>query len=322
MIAIDLFAGCGGLSLGLQRAGIEVAAAFENWEPAAACYGLNHEHPVHLVDLSDSATATPVIARYKPDLIAGGPPCQDFSHAGLRKEGDRASLTDAFAEIVVNIRPRWFLMENVDRALGSRAFARARSVFEDTGYGLTIRVLDASRCGVPQRRKRLVCIGRLDGADDLLGGLLDAAIKPTPMTVRQYLGDSLDTEFYYRHPRNYCRRAVYSVDEPAPTMRGVNRPIPKGYPGHVGDAAPIGRKVRPLTTLERARIQTFPKSYRWVGSKTDTEQMIGNAVPVELGRFVGKAILKADSLGDALVQPLDRLFRSTSPGRVLSAAAH
>lgn len=73
-------------------------------------------------------------------------------------------------------------------------------------------------------------------------------------------------------------------------MRGVNRPVPKGYPGHPGDACPLNDDIRALTTLERALIQTFPPNYKWCGNKTDTEQMIGNAVPVKLAEFVASAL--------------------------------
>lgn len=79
------------------------------------------------------------------------------------------------------------------------------------------------------------------------------------MTLRDYYGDSLGFEYYYRHPRNYSRRAVFSIDEPAPTMRGVNRPVPKGYHGHPNDACPIYEGMHVLTTEERGWIQTFPR---------------------------------------------------------------
>ena len=75
-------------------------------------------------------------------------------------------------------------------------------------------------------------------------------------------------------------------------MRGVNRPIPKGYPGHANDACAINENLHALTTAERALIQTFPADYKWVGSKTDVEQMIGNAVPVNLAQFVAKIVKK------------------------------
>lgn len=111
------------------------------------------------------------------------------------------------------------------------------------------------------------------------------------MTIREYLGDEIDIDFYYRHPRSYARRGVFSVDEPSPTIRGVNRPIPDGYPGHEGDAAPINAHgLRPLTTRERSRIQTFPAEWDLIGNKSDLEQIIGNAVPCALGEFIGEAI--------------------------------
>lgn len=110
------------------------------------------------------------------------------------------------------------------------------------------------------------------------------------MTIRDYLGDSLGIEHYYRHPRSYKRRAVFSIDEPSPTIRGVNRPIPKTYIKHSGDTSTISDQVRPLTTIERSYLQTFPKDFIFEGSKTDLEQMIGNAVPVKLAEYVAGCI--------------------------------
>ena len=72
---------------------------------------------------------------------------------------------------------------------------------------------------------------------------------------------------------------------------GVNRPIPRNYRRHPGDTAPISMNVRPLTTIERSYIQTFPKGFVFEGSKTDLEQMIGNAVPVKLAEYVAKSII-------------------------------
>ena len=289
---VDLFAGCGGLSKGFEDGGFDVVAAVENWDPAIECYKANFNHPVLKQDLGDVESSVELIKGYSPDIIIGGPPCQDFSHAGKRVEASRASLTDSYAQIIASIKPRYFVMENVERARNSNAYAEARKIFKDAGYGITERVLTASYCGVPQRRKRFFCVGILGESDGFLDETLTANLSEKEMTVRDYLGDSLDTEYYYRHPRNYSRRAIYSIDEPAPTMRGVNRPIPKGYPGHPKDACKVDDNVRPLTTLERSLIQTFPADFKWTGSKTDREQMIGNAVPVNLGRFVARALLQ------------------------------
>lgn len=290
--AVDLFAGCGGLSQGFQNAGIDMKAAFEYWDTAAAVYEKNFSHPVFRIDLSDVTNAVNIIKPFHPDMIIGGPPCQDFSHAGKRIEAERAGLTGSYAQIVKNISPKYFVMENVDRAEKSNAYSYARQIFKDAGYGLTEIVLDASHCGVPQKRKRFFCIGVKNGIDDELRPIIERRLSTKETTLRDYFGDTLGFEYYYRHPRNYSRRAVFSIDEPAPTMRGVNRPVPKGYPGHPNDACPIGNGVRALTTHERSLIQTFPNTFIWEGSKTDIEQMIGNAVPVKLAEFVALSVIE------------------------------
>ncbi len=290
--AVDLFAGCGGLSLGFQNAGIHIEAAFEFWDVAANCYEKNFNHPIHRVDLSDTETAIKLIKDYAPDLIIGGPPCQDFSFAGKRVESERAGLTESFAEIVCSVKPLYFVMENVDRAAKSNAFAVARELYKANGYGLTEMILDASKCGVPQKRKRFFCIGILNGEDNAVCDIISEKVSKKSTTLRDHYGDELGFEYYYRHPRNYSRRAIFSIDEPAPTMRGVNRPVPKGYPGHPNDACELSPFVRALTTAERALVQTFPKDFIWIGNKTDTEQMIGNAVPVKLAEFVAAALVQ------------------------------
>lgn len=286
MNTVDLFAGCGGISLGFQNAGFNLVAAFEFWDIAAKCYEENFNHPVFKSDLSNVKSAVEQIRRFSPELIIGGPPCQDFSHAGKRVESSRASLTESYAKIIENIKPQYFVMENVDRAQKSKAFEKAENIFKNAGYGLTKIVLDASKCGVPQKRKRFFCIGALGKDDDFMKKNLESGLSQKSTTLRDYFGDTLDFEYYYRHPRNYNRRAIFSIDEPAPTIRGVNRPVPKGYPGHPNDACPISENVRALTTLERSLIQTFPATFKWCGNKTEMEQMIGNAVPVKLAEYV------------------------------------
>ena len=306
--AVDLFAGCGGLSLGFQNAGIEVLAAFEKWQPAIRCYEKNFNHPVYSDDISDVVSVCEKIKAFAPDIIIGGPPCQDFSSAGKRVEASRAGLTESYAEIIKTIRPKYFVMENVPTAVGSNAYAYALDTFMRSGYGLTLAVLDASRCGVPQKRKRLFCIG-IQGESNAPPKLLDIlnvektsredivyrSKKNAPeMTLRDYFGDSLGFEYYYRHPRSYKRRGIFSIDEPSATIRGVNRPIPKGYPGNPADACEKNDSIRALTTQERAMIQTFPREYDFLvreNSKTDIEQMIGNAVPVKLAEYVANSLL-------------------------------
>ena len=289
--AVDLFSGCGGLSLGLMNAGIDVMAAFDNWGPALKVYAENFSHPIHDCDLTDVKSVCAIVRPLRPDFIVGGPPCQDFSSAGKRDETlGRANLTLSFAKVVDSIRPRWFIMENVERARKSKTLPKALAIFHEAGYGITQRVLDASLCGVPQKRLRLFVIGELGGSDEAIGPYLDGGLADKPMTIRECFGEKLKIDHYYRHPRSYKRRGIFSVDEPSPTVRGVNRPVPSGYPGHPGDTTPLSEEVRPLTTQERGMIQTFPKDFDFTGSKTNVEQLIGNAVPVRLAEHVGRAV--------------------------------
>lgn len=296
MKCIDLFAGCGGLSLGFEQAGFEICAAFENWQAAATVYRQNFKHPVHELDLSDVTAAVENIAQYHPDLIMGGPPCQDFSSAGKRDiTRGKADLTCSFANIVCAVRPGWFVMENVEQIKKSHILHEVVEQFIDTGYGLSSVILDASYCGVPQSRTRFFLIGRLNCAHNSLNAVFKKYLASRPMTVRDYLGESLNLYYYYRHPRNYNRRGIFSIDEPSPTIRGVNRPVPKGYALNSCDPQNVDLQIiRPLTTIERSYIQTFPTDFHFSGTKTDLEQMIGNAVPVNLAKFIASVICKVE----------------------------
>ena len=292
MRTVDLFCGCGGMSLGFQMSGHQIVGAFDCWQPALDCYAANMHHPNYFQDLSKKNLTLKLIRPLDPELIIGGPPCQDFSSAGEREEGDRANLTISYAKIVKSIRPKYFVMENVVRAKSSNAYTEARSIFKSAGYGLTEQILDASRCGVPQKRKRFFCIGALDAPDGFLKKYLNANQRIIPLTVREYFQENnyeLDFDFYYRHPRSYSRRAIFSVDQPAPTIRGVNRPKPPEYNAHPGDAAPA-ENVHALSFRQRAYIQTFPPDYIFNGNQAEIEQMIGNAVPVNLAAHVARAL--------------------------------
>ena len=288
------------MSLGFKNAGFKLLAAYDNWRPALDVYNRNFDSPAFLRDLSD-ADVVDEISAFQPDVIIGGPPCQDFSQAGKRSEdGGRAILTVRYGEIIAECRPKFIVMENVPRVRTSKAMENIRGILKDCGYGLTGRVLDASRCGVPQARKRFFLVGCLGAEDDFLGRILDDNLADHQMTIREYLGDSLGTDYYFRIPRSYDRRAIFSIDEPAMTMRGVDRPIPPNYKLHPNDAAPLS-EARCLTPKERSRIQTFPEEFEFFGTKTDVNQMIGNAVPVNMADYVARAILEyVDGGADAL----------------------
>jgi DNA (cytosine-5)-methyltransferase 1 len=291
MRVIDLFSGCGGKTLGFSNAGFKIVGAFDNWQACIDVYRDNFkDHKIYNSDLSKLKDLS-IFKKLKPDIIIGGPPCQDFSSAGKRNEElGRADLSVSFAKLIVKLRPKYFVMENVDRIAKSKRIKTIYSILKKANYGLSSKVLDASLCGVPQKRKRFFLVGILDGADDIMNYYFEKNMSSIPMTVKDYLGNSLKIKNYYRHPRNYNRRAVFSINEPSATIRGVNRPIPKGYKGHPNDSSPIDKNVRALTTIERSYIQTFPKEFKFKGTKTDLELMIGNAVPVKMAEFVANAL--------------------------------
>lgn len=300
MSVVDLFCGCGGLSKGFEDAGFEILAAFDCWQPALTCYNHNFNHQAHCLNLDNVNESIKVIQPYKPQIIIGGPPCQEFSNAGKRQEGELADLTYKYAQIIVAIRPQYFVMENVPRVKASKAYTKARELYKKNNYGLTEVVLDASRCGVPQKRNRFFCIGSLNERDGFLTERIFTQYTGTPISVLDYFVNhhlDLNIEAYYRHPTTYSRRAIFSVNEVAPTIRGVNRPRPATYRRHEKDAVDADNVVNisQLTTQQRAFIQTFSEEFTFDNlgiSKGDLDQLIGNAVPVLLAKFIADRLLE------------------------------
>lgn len=289
MRVVDLFSGCGGLSKGFELANFELTLAIEQWEAARTVYGLNFDHPAKGLDLNNVQDAVALIRRERPGLLMGGPPCQEFSVAGSRIEGSKALLTLRFAEIVTSVQPQWFVVENVTGIAKSTTWSAARKILSAAGYGITECVLNAAYFGVPQNRKRFFAIGRMGEEDGFLFDQLEFGQTENPLSIREFVGDEFDIDFYYRHPRTWGRRGVFSIDEPSPTIRSTNRPVPPGYKPHPNDAGPSAN-ARPLTIAERARIQSFHHGFALAGTATDQNTMVANAVPVLLAQHIASAI--------------------------------
>ncbi|MDT6939822.1 DNA (cytosine-5-)-methyltransferase [Brucella pseudogrignonensis] len=292
MRVVELFCGAGGMSSGLRNAGFDVIQAYDAWDSAVATYRENVGTHVLQHDLNDILGVGSMIASLQPDMICGGPPCQDYSAAGRRQEGENASMTKAFAMLVVIARPQWFLMENVQQAANSKAWTEAREIVKRAGYGLTEAKLDASYFGVAQSRKRLFVIGRLGERDGFLASALVAAKSEKQKTLRDLFGADCPKSIYF-HPRLKGKRAVWTSSEPAPTLRASSlRPIPKSRD------VPDGTAV--LTEEQMAQIQGFPASWKWLGkTKHDRMQLIANAVPPPLAKAIGNVILQREA-GESL----------------------
>ena len=192
-------------------------------------------------------------------------------------------------------------MSQPQRGVGAWATARWR--LSTAGYGLTQLTLDASLYHVPQLRKRTFLIGRLGQDDDFLDADVLDERSDQPLTVRGYLGDEFGVEYYYRHPRHWGRRAIYSIDEPAATIRSTNRPIPPKYKQHALDAAPI-EGVKPLNCFQRARLQTFLPDFAFDHSLApfEIDLMVANAVPIGVAEVLATCISEFEESNDSTVE--------------------
>lgn len=302
MKVVEMFSGAGGMSLGLIQSGMTIHGSYEIMPPMKRVYEQNiyklqncrdtfSNIPAHN-DMSRYPEILQNIAERKPTLIAGGPPCQDFSSAGKRVEGKRAQLTAFYSHVLCTIRPEWFILENVRGAVGSKQFGIAKKFLKNAGYGLTEHVLWASQYGTPQKRRRLILIGRLGEVDGFLSSALLAAASTEHMSVRQALGDRFGEAMYF-HPRDPSRKALWSTDAPAPTIRSASgRNPPQGFVGRPDIDDVVTREYYNPDMEELALLQGFPDWWDWSGvSKGAKSVMIGNAVPPPLAAALGRCIM-------------------------------
>lgn len=174
LTALDIFSGAGGLTLGLAKAGFRVLGAVDAWEPAAKTHRLNFSHRVlcgDVAQVSSGQLRDEFGFSDRVDLLAGGPPCQGFSIQRIGADRDlRNDLVFEFARLVLELRPPFFLMENVPGILGKRGLHIARQFqfqLEDGGYAVRNKLVNAADYGVPQRRKRVFFYGWLHEATSL-----------------------------------------------------------------------------------------------------------------------------------------------------------
>lgn len=319
--AIDLFSGCGGLTLGLKRAGFEVIAAVEIDRKARATYTLNHPEVWLAGDDIRSTFASDLMHTLglKPgelDMLAGCPPCQGFSRMRKRNKGnsardERNALIEDFGRLVLELRPKLVMMENVPGLAEYFRFRKFKKSLEDAGYLVRVEVLDVADYGVPQRRKRLIVSASLVGQPQL------AKASPLRSTVRQIIGNmppvgssgdalhdigerrsehvkklialipadggsraQLPEEMQLEcHKRISGFNDVYgrmAWDTVAPTITGGCYSPSKGRFLH-----PL--ENRTISLREAAMLQGFPRDYRFEVShgKEAIALMIGNALPPE-----------------------------------------
>jgi len=323
--AIDLFAGAGGLSLGIKMSGINVVAALDNSVEAIETHAVNFPETLHIVD---DARRVPYKSFKRIDIVAGGPPCQPFSVSGKQLgEQDARDLVPLFIRTLQEIKPSAFIMENV-AGLATERFRpyllRQADAMKSLGYQVKMTVLDAADYGVPQRRERLFVVGTRGGIDfEFPEPTHGPGRRKRHMTVRDALSNCPTDEpntakvVYAKNPiiRKQWNAGMLlngkgrplDLDQPSftiPATAGGNRThiidvddTLRRYHAHLlaGGSPRTGivAGARRITVRESARIQTFPDWFVFTGARSKQYSQIGNAVPPMLAAAVAAALAKA-----------------------------
>ena len=324
---ISLFAGAGGMDLGFEKAGFNVAVANESDPAICPTYRRNHGHTRLIEGDIRNIGGAQVEAGGVVGLI-GGPPCQSWSGAGsLGGINDaRGRLFFDYVRILAETRPLFFVAENVPGMLAKRnepAVAGIMGLFGEAGYDVWHGLLDANDHNVPQTRKRVFFTGfrkdlrihdfeypqplkdrELVTLRDAIWDLRDSALPALPKN--RHRGDLATPNHEYftgGHSAIFMsRNRVRSWDEPAFTVQASGRQCqlhpqaPKMVrygPDDMRFARGREHLYRRLTVRECARLQGFPDDFEFLYTDVNRGyQMVGNAVPVNLAYAVGKQILE------------------------------
>lgn len=336
---IDLFCGCGGLSLGFEKAGFEVVYAIDMWKRAIDTYNYNHEDKVaECKDIHELTNEQLKQMNATGDIVGviGGPPCQGFSKVGTRDVNDpRNHLYLEYCRVVEQISPDFFVLENVGGLLTlCKGMFRDDIIkrFGELGYDVQFKQVCAADYGVPQNRHRVFFVGiknksfvfpeklgyivtskeaigdlvplsEADGMDELH----PYATEPQNDYQRELRGDV--TMVANHQITNHTQKTIDIISmvpdggtiydlpdeywEVRKYRKGFER-MPSFKPCHTVDTGHRNyfhyRENRIPSARENARLQSFPDSYVFLGTKTDQYKEIGNAVPPVLAYNIAKAI--------------------------------
>lgn len=329
LTTIELFAGAGGLALGIEKAGFHTLAA--NEMDSDACATLRRNRPNWRVIEGDIAKISCLdlerffsLKKGELDLLSGGAPCQAFSYAGKRLglEDARGTLFYHYAIFLEKLQPKMFLFENVRGLLthdGGKTYKVMTAIFEEAGYTIQKRVLNAWDYGVPQKRERLITIGI---RNDLTNKIHFDFPKPHDYkpVLRDVLLDCPESE---GTRYSEYKTKIFELVPPGGYWKDIDPVIAKGYmkscwnmeggrtgilrrmsldePSLTVLTSPSQKQTdrchpleaRPFTIRENARCQTFPDDWKFCGSVGAQYRQVGNAVPVNLAYEVGLKIKEA-----------------------------
>jgi DNA (cytosine-5)-methyltransferase 1 len=273
-VAVDLFAGCGGLTEGLLASGIDVAASVELHPQPALTHAFNH--PSTAVFVGDvrgwsSRLVEPELdrrSRTRVDLVVGGPPCQGFSSAGKKKRTDpRNSLFRSFQDLVADLRPRMFMLENVpgfQNMFDGMLYQEAVREFRQLGYDVNDTVLAAADFGVPQRRRRFIMVGWLP--DEAKPFEFPLASGEARVSAHDAIGD-LDFLRPGFEATRYTRRqriSDYVLERRADNVRLFNHLATRHRSRAVTimEAISEGRSIRDVDATVRSAKRTMSRLHR------------------------------------------------------------
>jgi len=325
---IELFAGAGGLALGIEQSGFHTEALIEIDKDAADT--LKKNRPSWNVICDDIANISKLnlceffnLAKGRLDLLSGGAPCQAFSYAGKRLgfEDARGTLFYHYAVFLKKLQPKTFLFENVRGLLThdkGRTYQTMLNVFAECGYSVQKKILNAWDFGNAQKRERLITIGI---REDLAGNI--KINFPAPHEYKPVLRDVLQNV-----PKSPCtyyseyKRKIFELVPPGGYWRDIPEEIAKEYmkscwnmgggrtgilrrmsldePSLAVLTSPTQKQTerchpveaRPFSVRENARIQSFPDTWDFCGSVVSQYRQVGNAVPVNLAKDIAAEIRK------------------------------
>lgn len=313
MTFVDLFCGAGGLSKGLEMAGLQGVCGLDWFKEAGMTYNRNFDHPFVNGDIKDEEIKKKFYETVKEQLngrqlsiVAGGFPCQGFSMAGNRIVDDpRNSLYKELIEIVKHLQPEFVICENV-KGLRSMLHGMVEKKiiddFKKIGYEMNVTVLCAADYYTPQKRERVIFIGNRIGRRNY---------HPKPiLKAAEYITTGQSIADLMEHPEDKAFNHVPTKHRPDMALKMSVLPegqsLYKGYSDawkkcpwdeasctikeNHGGVNIHPRLPRVLTAREMARLQSFPDEFIFEGPKNKQLVQIGNAVPPLLGKAIGLAV--------------------------------
>ena len=313
MTFVDLFCGAGGLSKGLEMAGLQGICGLDFFKEACMTYNRNFSHPFINGDITDPKTKSlfyetvrKQLAGRKLNIVAGGFPCQGFSMAGNRIVDDpRNSLYKELIEIVKELQPDFVICENVKglrTMLDGLVEKKIIADFKDIGYEMNVATLCAADYYTPQKRERVIFIGNKLGIKNCHPKpiLSPKEYITTGQTIADLMNHPIDPEFNHVPTvhRDDMQKRIMETPEGKSLYKTYGdswKKCPWNEPSCTIKENHGGVNLHPklprvLTAREMARLQSFPDDFIFEGKKSKQLVQIGNAVPPLLGKAIGLAV--------------------------------